>query len=355
MHWHAIKHTHHYYGKPVSFHQEHANTVNEQHDVGEPGDQDHDHQIAIPVGGDNARDTHDTYNLPSLSNSLQDIHLHDEPITAASTAHTEEEPDNLPISIPSFTTGLVPFAYEQALLNRIQDVKLQPDGEYDTTTYPPTFIHDCLMLPGSLTQLLGKLDTPETVSRMTPALLPGLHAHVHTDTRLPCLLPSQKRTDCVQGMLVFGLGKVSRRLIHQHYRSTCKRVKVEVELDVAVPVLPGERDFTGERWRVVRRKVWADVWLWANDLDFVFKGVVPGGWRIEDYLTGGSGREGGMDVRSPEEWEDVLIEAGEADGQLEGGEAYVVQGTMQPEPKTEVVYGGCASLNYNRESHFTGW
>jgi len=52
---------------------------------------------------------------------------------------------------------LTTFAYEGALQNRVLDEKLQPRGDFDVQTFTPTFIHDCLMLPGSLANLLHKV------------------------------------------------------------------------------------------------------------------------------------------------------------------------------------------------------
>lgn len=56
--------------------------------------------------------------------------------------------------VPSaFTT----FAYKRALLNRLVDQTIQVGGKLDQKAYPPCFVHDCMMLPGSLANLLGKV------------------------------------------------------------------------------------------------------------------------------------------------------------------------------------------------------
>lgn len=77
----------------------------------------------------------------------------------------------LQVGIPTFSNGLTTFAYQQVLRNRISETKLQKHAEYDTEKYTPTFIHDCLMLPGSLANLLEKV-------RIGYAILDSACAHV---------------------------------------------------------------------------------------------------------------------------------------------------------------------------------
>ena len=110
---------------------------------------------------------------------------------------------------------------------------------------------------------------------MTPALLPGFHAYTHTDTRQPCILQTPNNTDYVQGMLVFGLGRAARGLIHEHYRPYCRRIKAEVQVDLLVPI----------GWQVERYKIWAHVWVWSNaiSVDARFRATVSG-WSIGGYL-----------------------------------------------------------------------
>ena len=61
------------------------------------------------------------------------------------------------IPIPVFSTGLTTLAYERALRNRIPAAKLARRGVYDIEAYKPTFVHDIMMLPGSLANLIGKV------------------------------------------------------------------------------------------------------------------------------------------------------------------------------------------------------
>ena len=60
-----------------------------------------------------------------------------------------------PILINS--TRLTTFGHHQALVNRVNPRYLAPGGKYDIKAYTPTFVHDTLMLPGSLANLLGKV------------------------------------------------------------------------------------------------------------------------------------------------------------------------------------------------------
>jgi hypothetical protein len=67
------------------------------------------------------------------------------------------EVDFLSVPIPTFSTGITTFAYQRTLRNRVKSGKLARGGDYDTRAFTPTFVHDCLMLPGSLANVLGKV------------------------------------------------------------------------------------------------------------------------------------------------------------------------------------------------------
>lgn len=179
---------------------------------------------------------------------------------------------------------------------------------------------------------------------MTPALLPGFHAYVHSKTLEPCILQSPNHSDHVQGMLVLGQGRDSRNVIHEHYRPHCRRIKVEVEVDVAVTVPHHERDYETERWRLQRRTVWAHAWLWSNagSSDTHFRTQVPR-WNLEDYLAGALGPKEPPRIEE-DGWPDAEVII--ADTQYE---------RVSQQPKREIVYGGCGSLDYIVEDHFTGW
>ena len=122
---------------------------------------------------------------------------------------------------------------------------------------------------------------------MTPALLPGFHAHVHMETEQPCLIQSADPQAYTQGMLIFGEGKDGRDQIHKHYRPHAKRIKLQVEMDMAVPIPSEDRKTPDERWALKRKRLLAHAWLWADvrDIDNHFR-VDLEGWKLEEYLAG---------------------------------------------------------------------
>lgn len=67
---------------------------------------------------------------------------------------TEARPQLANIPIPVAAKGIATGAYDRILLNRIKESTLKP---YDTNEFPPIFIYDGLMLPGSLANLLGEV------------------------------------------------------------------------------------------------------------------------------------------------------------------------------------------------------
>nr|POF13641.1 hypothetical protein CFP56_02664 [Quercus suber] len=53
---------------------------------------------------------------------------------------------------------VIPWAYQDVLQNRIHTYDLGSGAKYDIAVYSPIFIYDCLMLPGSLANILdGKV------------------------------------------------------------------------------------------------------------------------------------------------------------------------------------------------------
>jgi hypothetical protein len=58
------------------------------------------------------------------------------------------------------SSGPTTFAYQRALLHRLPEHKLAPGSSCDIQAYTPTFIHDSLMLPGSLAHVIGKVTDP---------------------------------------------------------------------------------------------------------------------------------------------------------------------------------------------------
>ncbi|KAK4546406.1 hypothetical protein LTR36_002083 [Oleoguttula mirabilis] len=235
---------------------------------------------------------------------------------------SDDEDDYFQVPIPTSSTGTTMFAYQLALQNRIKNGKLVEHGEYDMRAYKPTFIHDSLMLPGSLANFLGKRHAKNLVPKMTPALLPGFHAYVHSDTQMPCILQSPNATDYVQGMVVFG--------------------QVDVHVDVAVSVPVSERDYPTEHWRLKRRVVSGHAWIWSNvgSGDVLFRTQYPR-WTLEDYIDGNL---------APQQ----ALRIGDA-CYLKDEVTVIVTDDDEGKEDRKVVYGGCGPLDSDRGHGFTGW
>lgn len=67
------------------------------------------------------------------------------------------------LPLPTSSPGNLTHAHQQVMANRITFDKLDPDGAFDTAKYTPVFLHDTLMLPGSLASLLGKVRTARLI------------------------------------------------------------------------------------------------------------------------------------------------------------------------------------------------
>lgn len=72
--------------------------------------------------------------------------------------YTHLKPTNL-LPLPTSSPGYLTHAHQQAMANRITHDKLLPGGAFDPALYTPVFLHDTLMLPGSLATVLGKVRT----------------------------------------------------------------------------------------------------------------------------------------------------------------------------------------------------
>lgn len=134
--------------------------------------------------------------------------------------------------------------------------------------------------------------SPEDIlSRVTPALLPGHHAHIDPKTNKPCLISSSNPTAYVQGILFFGQGKPTRDIIHKHYRPHTKRKKLAVEIELIVRKPLQDRLHESDFWRLERRTIWAHVWKWSGEVEHCDvsagdgNGICPN-WTLEDYLAG---------------------------------------------------------------------
>jgi len=143
-------------------------------------------------------------------------------------------------------------------------------------------------------------------------------------------------------MVIFGQGKTARKLIHEHYRANTRRVKIPVEVDVAVPVPPHERRYPLEHWRLKRRTIKAHAWIWSNvgSGDVQFRTQVPR-WTLEDYVSGDLGPSQALRVAER--------------GYLEEEVSVVESEDEVWEEVREVLRGGAGHLDYGREAGFTGW
>ena len=112
-------------------------------------------------GMDDARDLIGESSLPrQLSTEPVDVSRlsgRSEPSQDRASLDHDQDDQFLPVPVPVISTGITTFAYQRALQNRIRHSKLARHGDYDTSAFTPTFVHDCLMLPGSLANVLGKV------------------------------------------------------------------------------------------------------------------------------------------------------------------------------------------------------
>ena len=202
----------------------------------------------------------------------------------------------------------------------------------------------------------------QIIHRMTPALLPGFHALVHSDTHLPCLLQSSHPDNYVQGMLIFAQSRKRRDCIHRHYRPDTRRMKVQVEIDVQIsaeiPVNPSNPELVEQRWHLERRRIWAHAWLWSDisNFDSQFRHDLPG-WTLEEYLAGNFNTDNELRLDStntklrkkyrwekdgvPDEWND---------------EHHLDDPHWNQGPREQdVLYGGPGTLDYERDDAAIGW
>ncbi|KAK4505304.1 hypothetical protein PRZ48_003267 [Zasmidium cellare] len=267
-------------------------------------------------------------------------------------------PEPLDVDMPTEAKSITTIAYQQALKNRLIEQLLSDGERFDANAYTPTFLHDILMLPGSLANLLDKVPTWNITHQMTPALLPGYKAHIHTPTLQPALLPCNTPNAHVQGMLVFGLSKPLRRLIHAHYRPHAKRRKLTLEVELQVLV---EEDGPGHVWpikvfRPRRRAVEAHVWVWSRKRggeDFYGEQE----WRLEEALAGNLGAKQTMlrvegDGKGDEDG-DGWIGREVREVRIDDGE----EGEGRRRRRSVGFGGATGSLDYGRVEgvEFTGW
>ncbi|KAK3701224.1 hypothetical protein LTR37_015603 [Vermiconidia calcicola] len=293
-----------------------------------------------------------------LSVNIRAAEMNEQHSRSNTNTRSTDEEGYFQVSMPTTSFGLTTFAYQRALRNRIKHDKLTKHGEYDMHKYTPTFIHDCLMLPGSLANVLGKASAEEIIHRMTPALLPGFHAYVNSKNQQPCLLQSSNSEDYVKGMVIFGQGREARDCIHRHYRSHARRVKVQIEVDVQVPESNGDGESPYMLWYLQRKKTWAHAWLWSNvsSVDAEFRATAPC-WTLEDYLAGNLKPAQGIRIEPGgfigDNYDPDVDEVSGERGGDDGGA--VIPKSNQQRERREVVYGGAGPLDYQRTDAAIGW
>ena len=99
---------------------------------------------------------------PGHSGPSSDDDDDDDEVNASTTAATKESllDSAALLPLPTFSPGLLTHAHQQAMANRITYDAIAPGAIFDPTTYTPVFLHDTLMLPGSLAAVLGKVRDP---------------------------------------------------------------------------------------------------------------------------------------------------------------------------------------------------
>ncbi|KAI7233028.1 hypothetical protein KC330_g5580 [Hortaea werneckii] len=294
--------------------------------------------VNISLGHDNAADVYVAFGpLRQLGRMAVQI-----PPPSVDLSTSDKEDKYVQVDMPTWTKATVTQAYQTALLNRVKIGNISFHGEWSTGKYKPVFIHDCIMQPGSLAQLLEKMP-PDIIPRMTPAFLPGFYPHVHAETSQPCVMQSTNDKDYVQGMLVFGEGSHGRKLINRHYRTNTRRVMVDVQADIVIPVPAHERKHKHQLWRLQRRVIRAYAWIWAANVgssDVRFRNVVPK-WTLEDYIEGRLEREQALRVEDAGWLEDKVSVPEDSQSWKEDGAI----------PQA----GGTGHLDYDRADDFTGW
>lgn len=109
-------------------------------------------KVRNPYGNDDAADVKIFLMDPSFTSELEVGLLEQKDDTDAGLRHE--------IPIPYETNGECTFAYRRTLQTRIRDLKLRNHNEYDMSKYMPIFIHDLLMQPGSLANVVGDVRLP---------------------------------------------------------------------------------------------------------------------------------------------------------------------------------------------------
>lgn len=99
----------------------------------------------------------DIYGMPHKEMNLYNMSF------SSSTASSSNDDEGivrrtsnpLDIEMPNRASSITTIAYQNAMNNRIVEQLLCDGEKFNTNAYTPTFLHDVLMLPGSLSNLIG--------------------------------------------------------------------------------------------------------------------------------------------------------------------------------------------------------
>ncbi|KAF2723613.1 hypothetical protein K431DRAFT_15496 [Polychaeton citri CBS 116435] len=204
-----------------------------------------------------------------------------------------QEDDNLqalPLPTSSTSFKLVPHAYERALANRVELDELEGDGGLSVNRYSAVFVHDIMMLPGSLANITSKQhsDPYNLVKRMTPALVPGFRTYTHPRTKQPCMIQSPSPVAFVHGIAVLGLKDYEIKRIDRHYRDEHRMFRVNIELEVLQKDVATCEHSNPLEWTLERCSLWAHAWIWSGPqtADSGCPINSTPNWCLEDYLEG---------------------------------------------------------------------
>ena len=196
--------------------------------------------------------------------------------------------------------------------------------------------------------LIDQTSPEDLVPRMTPALLPGVHAHIDLESMRPILVFTQRPEDCVQGMLVFGLGKQARDILRTYYHPFAHRRRVEVEFEVCIEA---SREDGVPSWLLERRAVSAYAWVKSqlNDCELSTNDTqICPTWRLEDYL------QGKLSLQEPMRIDSSGRGCEEDDGYI-GRDIVEYESEPEEEEEREVVYSGAGDIEYVRAPWAMGW
>ncbi|QIW94942.1 hypothetical protein AMS68_000460 [Peltaster fructicola] len=189
---------------------------------------------------------------------------------------------------PSETVqALTTDGYSLAFRNRLIYADTLPNAALDSGAWMPIFIHDVLMLPGTLAHIAGKDSEADIIDRMTPAVLQGYRALVRPKSEAPAIVKSDNPTDSVHGMVIFGQGKKARLPIQEHYsRHNARHITAKVTLEAMVPIPRALRGENGQQWGRQLVAVSAAVYVWLHYRTSDFPPDEQKAWTFEEFLRG---------------------------------------------------------------------